>query len=487
MPRGRLLLSVPAQRRHDESVPSRLRVYFSRAWWSLALTGGLLIITVALAVWWIMAGDDAPGYVEPLTVVCGTGVALLELIRPGRKADPAEDLGPPEYVLLTRTFGRAVPAALQDSDHLIVPCAKVMGAARERRCAFRPNSVVNLGGSALDGLTGDSVEALNRGAALAGCLHTTGDMGVTEHHRRGGDLVFRISPGYVGCRDQHGKFDLTTLQALAASAPIRALEIDLRHRRSVPDNEDLMSGAHQRSSGKSDHVRPWHDRPARHAEFSDPDSLLDWVELLAQETGLPVGLRPTVGDMAFWDELTALMDVTGRGVDFVTIDTSPVMDAPRFHAVLTLPYLIAVSRVYANFARRGLQDDVVFVGSGGADNLYTAMAAFALGCDAVEVGGGLLHILGHTVKSEAPWTRRPRPEQVASNVARRVRGMSQDLLHIAETGGVGHPGLLDAGAVMEVYSGLPLHEMYGYEPGWGLPSARDQLEIIRIMAPPDAT
>jgi len=27
----------------------------------------------------------------------------------------------------------------------------------------------------------------------------------------------------------------------------------------------------------------------------------------------------------------------------------------------------------------------------------------------------------------------------------------------------------------------PLHEVYGYRPGWGLPSAADQAEIIRLM------
>ena len=47
--------------------------------------------------------------------------------------------------------------------------------------------------------------------------------------------------------------------------------------------------------------------PSRHAEFSDTDSLLDWVELLAAETGLPVGIKSAVGDMGFWDELTDLM------------------------------------------------------------------------------------------------------------------------------------------------------------------------------------
>ncbi len=43
--------------------------------------------------------------------------------------------------------------------------------------------------------------------------------------------------------------------------------------------------------------------PSRHAEFADVDGMLDWVEMLADETGLPVGIKSAVGDLAFWHEL----------------------------------------------------------------------------------------------------------------------------------------------------------------------------------------
>jgi glutamate synthase domain-containing protein 2 len=85
-------------------------------------------------------------------------------------------------------------------------------------------------------------------------------------------------------------------------------------RRSPPPAASRRAGLHQ---------------PLRHAEFSDTDSLLDWVELLAAETGLPVGIKSAVGDMQFWDELTTLMADTDRGVDFVTIDGGEGGPVPR--------------------------------------------------------------------------------------------------------------------------------------------------------------
>ena len=76
-------------------------------------------------------------------------------------------------------------------------------------------------------LSGAAVEALNRGAALAGCLQNTGEGGLSPHHRHGGELVFQIGTAYFGCRDEQGRFDLERLKDLVAGAPVRALEIKL--------------------------------------------------------------------------------------------------------------------------------------------------------------------------------------------------------------------------------------------------------------------
>ncbi len=77
-------------------------------------------------------------------------------------------------------------------------CAKVMGAWRNRPGAFRPSSIVNISGMSYGSLSGPAIEALNRGSALASCLHNTGEGGISSHHRCGGDLVFQIGTGYFG-------------------------------------------------------------------------------------------------------------------------------------------------------------------------------------------------------------------------------------------------------------------------------------------------
>ena len=39
-------------------------------------------------------------------------------------------------------------------------------------------------------------------------------------------------------------------------------------------------------------------------------------------TGLPVGIKSAVGDLGFWQELADRIAATGRGPDFVTIETT---------------------------------------------------------------------------------------------------------------------------------------------------------------------
>jgi glutamate synthase domain-containing protein 2 len=407
-------------------------------------------------------------------------------------------------VINHRTFGRAVPTTnVHAGTEVALPSAKVLGAARGRRHAFRPASVVNVSAMSFGSLSGAAVEALNRGAALAGCLHNTGEGGVSVHHRHGGELIFQIGTAYFGCRDAQGRFDLERLKGLVASAPVRALEIKLSQgakpglggvlpaakvsaeiaaARGVPEGVDCIS-------------------PSRHAEFSDTDSLLDWVELLAAETGLPVGIKSAVGDMRFWDELTELMATTDRGPDFVTIDggeggtgAAPLI----FTDSVSLPFQLGFARVYSTFARRGLQQQVTFIGGGKLGLPDNAVVAFALGCDMVNVAREAMLAIGciqaqkcHTdtcptgVATQNAWLAHGLdPDLKSVRAANYIATLRRDLLRVAEACGVEHPGLIDTGSV-EVLTGrtasTPLREVYGYEEEWGLPSAPDRAEIARIM------
>ncbi len=203
-----------------------------------------------------------------------------------------------------------------------VPVAKILGASRGRTKAFRPRSIVNVSGMSWGALSGPAVESLNRGAAEAGALHGTGEGGISSHHQHGGELILQIGSGYFGCRDSKGRFDLPRLVEVCEANPVRALEIKLSQG-AKPGVGGLLPAAKVTAEiARVRGVPPGVDcaSPPYHSAFSDEDSLLDFVERIAEATGLPVGIKSAVGDLRFWERLVSLMASGERGVDFIVID-----------------------------------------------------------------------------------------------------------------------------------------------------------------------
>lgn len=402
-----------------------------------------------------------------------------------------------------RTFGHTSATHGVPGQEAWLPCAKVLGAARGRRNAFRPDSIVNISAMSFGSLSGPAVEALNRGAALAGCLQNTGEGGLSRYHRNGGDLVLQIGTAYFGCRDEDGRFSLERLKEVVASAPVRALEIKLSQGAKPGLGGVLPAPKVSAEIAETRGVPPGVDcvSPSRHAEFSDVDSMLDWVELLADETGLPVGIKSAVGDLDFWQELAAEMAHSGRGVDFITVDggeggtgASPLI----FTDAVSLPFRLGFARVYPIFARAGLADQVVFIGAGKLGLPENAIVAMGLGADMVNVGREAMLALGciqaqkcHTdtcptgVATQNKWLAHGLDPQIkGERTANYVKTLRRDLLKVAEAAGVQHPALIGSEAVevLDTLSeGRTLAEIYGYEPGWGLPSDEQRQRLERLM------
>ena len=132
-------------------------------------------------------------------------------------------------VINHRTFGRAVPPTHVDAGAGRRRCrrAKVLGAARGRRQAFRPPSVVNISAMSFGSLSGRRSRRSTAGQRWPAACRTPARAACRAHHRHGGELVFQIGTAYFGCRDDRGRFDLARLKDLVAGAPVRALEIKL--------------------------------------------------------------------------------------------------------------------------------------------------------------------------------------------------------------------------------------------------------------------
>jgi glutamate synthase domain-containing protein 2 len=388
---------------------------------------------------------------------------------------------------------------------VLLPSAKVLGGARGRPKAFRPSSVVNVSAMSFGSLSGAAIAALNKGAAMARALHTTGEGGVSPHHLNGGDLVWQIGTGYFGCRNDDGTFSLPRLiDRVAATPSIRAIEFKLSQgakpglggmlpARKVTPEIAAMRGVPAGVDCKS---------PAGHSAFGDVDGLLELVETVAAETGLPVGIKSAVGEGPFWAELAERMARTGRGVDFVTVDggeggtgAAPLV----FSDHVALPFKWAFPRVYGAFAEQDLHRQVVFIGSGKLGIPENALLAMAMGCDMVNVARTAMFSIGciqaqrcHTgrcpsgVATQSPWLEHGLdPDLKSVRCANYLATLRFELVSLARACGHVHPALvpLDAIELLDVdLKTVRVDKLFGYQPGWGLPGPADAAAITALMA-----
>lgn len=384
-----------------------------------------------------------------------------------------------------------------------IPCAKIIGAARGRKRAFRPASVINISAMSFGSLSRAAVEALNRGAKLAGCMQNTGEGGISRYHDHGGELIWQIGTGYFGCRRPDGRFDLDALVDKAARYKVRMIEIKLSQG-AKPGHGGVLPGVKvtpEIAAIRGVPVGQTCLSPPRHSAFSDVDGLLDFVERIADATGLPVGIKSAVGELDFWRELAEKMADGQRGVDYIQIDGSEggTGAAPLVFADhVSLPFKVALSRVYRVFAERGVADRVVWIGSGRLGFPEQALFAFALGCDMVAIAREALLSIGciqaqrcHTgncptgVTSQRPWlVRGLDPMNKAARFANYVATLRRELLELSHACGVPHPALVGLDhfeIVDDRFGSRPAAEVFHYAPGWGLPPVEARATLIELM------
>ncbi len=340
-----------------------------------------------------------------------------------------------------------------------IASAKILGERRKRAKAFRPSSVVNISGMSFGSLSAPAIEALNRGAAIAGCWHNTGEGGVSKYHQNGAELMWQIGTGYFGCRTPEGEFSLERFkESIAAEPKIRSIEIKLSQGAKAGLGGIVPGGkvTPEIAAIRGIKVGETCLSPARHTAFSDADSLLDFVELLASESGLPVGIKSAVGQLDFWHELVTHMARGNRGVDFVSVDggeggtgAAPLV----FSDHVSLPFRIGFPKIHSLFEEAGLKDHVTFIGSGKLGFPERAFYGFSLGCDIIALAREPMLAIGciqaqrcHSgdcptgVATQNKWLVRGLvPEHKGARCANYILSLRKEILRLTRACGKAHP------------------------------------------------
>jgi glutamate synthase domain-containing protein 2 len=281
-----------------------------------------------------------------------------------------------------------------------LPCAKIMGSFNNRRRPYRPASVINVSAMSFGSLSARAVESMNKGVAMANAYHNTGEGGLSPHHCHGGDVVFHFGTGYFGVRAEDGGFSMDKMKALVRDNPfIRAIELKLSQG-AKPGKGGVLPGAKITSEiAKIRGVEVGKDvlSPPNHKAFSNVPEMVDFIESIANETGLPVGIKAAIGKLDQWIELADIMVATGKGPDFITVDGGEGGTGaapPSFADHVSLPWVYGFTDLYKLFQDKGLSERIVFIGSGKLGFPAKAAMAFSMGADCINVAREAMMSIG---------------------------------------------------------------------------------------------
>lgn len=378
--------------------------------------------------------------------------------------------------------------AISDS---ILSCKKTIG--KKRRNPYNPTSIINISAMSYGSLGKKSTKANNIGAKYGNAYHNIGEGGFSkEYHDNGADVVFQIGTGYFGCGDTdeiNGEriFSMRKLKNLTKNNKcIKMIEIKLSQG-AKPGKGGILPGSKvTKEIAEARGIPLGKDviSPPCHTAFFDVKSLIDFIEEVAFETGLPVGIKSAIGDEVFWIELAQEMRKKERGPDFITIDGGEggTGAAPAsFADNMSLPLDDALAFVYKTFQSFDLTDEVTFIASGKLGHPTHAVKAMAMGADLINIAREIMISAGciqaqrcHTGNCPAGiathnwWLEKGfNIKDKSERVGRFIKTLKKDIVEITHACGYIHPSDFNTNDIVVNSGDFPhkksLEEIYGYK------------------------
>ncbi len=321
-------------------------------------------------------------------------------------------------------------------------------------------SVFNISAMSFGSLSANAIMALNRGAAMGGFAHDTGEGSISTYHRKhGGDLIWEIGSGYFGCRTPAGAFDPGKFQEQAKSEQVKMIEIKLSQGAKPGHGGVLPAAKVSREISLARGVPMGQDcvSPASHSAFSSPVELLAFVSTLRNASGgKPVGFKLCVGQPWEWFAIAKAMVSTGQCPDFIVVDgseggtgASPV----EFSDHVGMPLRDGLRLVHNTLVGIGLRDKIKIGASGKVISAFDIVRCLALGADWCNSARGFMFALGciqsrHCHTDQCPTgvaTQNPLRQRalVVGDKAERVRNFHRNTLsNLADllgAAGLNHP------------------------------------------------
>jgi len=262
-------------------------------------------------------------------------------------------------------------------------------------------SIFNISAMSFGSLSANAVRALNKGAAMGGFYHDTGEGSISPYHREfGGDIVWEIASGYFGCRTADGKFDPERFAQQASDPQVKMIEIKLSQG-AKPGHGGILPGKKvTREIAECRGVPEGVDcvSPACHSAFTTPLEMMAFIARLRQLSGgKPVGFKLCIGQPWEFMALVKAMLESGTVPDFIVVDggeggtgAAPV----EFSDHIGTPMREGLLFVHNVLTGAGLRDRLKIGVAGKLISAFDIASVLAIGADWTNAARGYMFALG---------------------------------------------------------------------------------------------
>jgi glutamate synthase domain-containing protein 2 len=262
-------------------------------------------------------------------------------------------------------------------------------------------SIFNVSAMSFGAISDNAVRALNKGAAIGGFYHNTGEGSVSPYHlENGGDLVWQIGTGYFGCRDGEGQFSPQQFKQVAAHEAIKMIEIKLSqgakpgHGGILPADKNSAEIARIRLVEEGTQV----NSPPGHSAFTTPLEMMAFIQQLRDLSGgKPIGFKLAIGRTSEFVALCKAMVQSGVKPDFITVDGGEggTGAAPlEFSNSVGMPLREALAFVCDVLIGFDLKKDIRVIASGKVFTGFHLVKNLAVGADICNSARGMMIALG---------------------------------------------------------------------------------------------
>lgn len=289
-------------------------------------------------------------------------------------------------------------------------------------------SIYNISAMSFGALSANAIEALNRGAAMGGFAHDTGEGGISRYHRvGGGDLIYEVGSGYFGCRNPDGSFSAERFAEQAANPQVKMIEIKLSQGAKPGHGGVLPAAKISPEIAEARGVPMGVDcvSPAAHSAFSTPLEMMAFIAQLRELSGgKPIGFKLCIGHRREFMCIVKAMLQTGITPDFIVIDGKEggTGAAPlEFANHMGMPLVEGLTFAHNTLRGAGIRDRIKLGASGKLVTAFDIAKVLGLGADWANSARGFMFAIG-CIQAQACHTNRC-PVGVATQDPRRARAL----------------------------------------------------------------